>query len=214
MRNPFVLIDDGHGEDTIGKWSPVFSFDFACDEVRIKKGERFKENWVNERVSLFFAERLIKRGISFEFIAPGKNDISLKERKKVQNKYYQELKQKGFDPITISIHANAFGNLDEWNDIQGVETFHKNSCPNSLKLAQIVQKEVMEFRKLHKPYNKRTNRGVKTANYYIFREFEGTTILFESEFMTNFETLKLLCSTAYQGEIAEALTKSVIQYYK
>ncbi len=190
MRNPIVLIDDGHGESTVGKWSPIFNFDFSCDEMRIKKGERFRENWVNERISLLFAEKLSKKGIPFEFIAPEKKDIPLRERKKRQYELYKGLQSKGFEPVTISIHANAFGNLDEWNDIQGVETFYKTSCPNSLKLAQIVQKEVMEFRKLHKPYNKRTNRGVKTANFYIFREFEGAVILFESEFMTNFETLK------------------------
>jgi len=214
MGTPFVLIDDGHGENTVGKWSPVFDFDFSCDEIRIKKGERFKENWVNERISLFLSERLVKRGIGFEFIAPEKTDISLSKRKEVQNRHYSNLKNKGFEPITISIHANAFGNLNQFNEAQGVETFYKNSCPSSLKLAQIVQKEVMEYRKLHKPYNRKTDRGIKTANFYILKEFLGTTILFESEFMTNFETLKLLCSTAYQDEVAEALTKSVVQYYK
>lgn len=208
----FLILDDGHGMDTIGKCSPIFDKQTKVGDLTFNSGQRFKENMFNEGVMNFLIEELRVEGIPFDQLAPSQKDIPLGERKLLQNDIWQKAVNDGFTPLTVSIHANGLGSGDSWNTVYGVETFHKQD-EISLHLANLIQREVMVVRGKYKPFNfKSTNRGVKTANYYIFREFSGIVVLFEGEFMTNLESLKLLCSIDYQKEIAKAIKTAIINF--
>ena len=221
MKRIYVIISDGHGEDTIGKWSPVFRTTTKLGDIEFLPGERFIENYFNDRVADLLENILRSRGIPCEQLAPEHEDISLRQRAMRQESAYNVAIKRGFTPITMSIHANGLGIGDKWNRAQGIETFYKNRplsseeeqvADDSLRLASLIQNNVMDFRKHYKPYNHLTNRGVKTANFFIFRNYKGIVVLPESEFMTNIDTLKLLCSNEFQRQTAEAYFKAIKEF--
>lgn len=209
----FVILDDGHGMDTIGKCSPIFERQTKIGDIIFDPQQRFKENMFTQNVVDIISKKLTIQGIPSILLTPEIKDISLGERKLRQNEIYKKYKKEGFSIITISIHANALGSGNNWNDVYGVETFYKNGCEKSLKLAQLIQTSVIKERLNFKPFNfQKTDRGVKTENFYIFREFMGTTVLFESEFMTNIDSLKLLCSDSYRDKVSDAIVDSVLRF--
>lgn len=223
MKRIYIILSDGHGEDTLSsKFSPVFYTVTKLGDMEFLPGERFYENYFNKRVTDLLEDKLIKAGFACNQLAPEHRDISLTERKVRQEIIYNQAISYGFKPITISIHANGLGLGDKWNKAQGIETFYKSNIlpeeadgeevKESKKLANIIQKNIIHYRKYWQPYNKLTNRGVKTANFFIFRNYKGIVVLPESEFMTNIDTLKLLCSEEYQEQTAEAYFQAVKEF--
>ena len=207
-----VIVSDGHGEETQGKSSPVFENDIIIGGVQLKKGERFKENWFNQSVADLLFFELVKRNIYVKQLCPESEDIPLDKRRVIQNKMHDEMVKKGFLPITISIHANAHLDGSVWTSAQGVETFFKNRDKESERLATLIQEKVIEVRKHYLPFNQYTNRGVKTANFYIFRNYKGIVVLPEAEFMTNKGTVVLLASKEFQEKTAKAYADAIEEF--
>lgn len=204
-----AILGDGHGDDTLAKWSPVFKRRTVVGDVTFGEGERFRENDFNAPVVDMLERELNRRNIVVRQLAPEKADISLSERARRHAKVYAELKEMGYVPVTISVHANGLGYGDRWNNAQGIETYYKEGCEGSKELAELIQENVMKVRRNYLPYNTRTDRGVKTANFYVFRNYEGVVVLPESEFMTNKQTLNLLCSVDYRRETVMAYADAI-----
>ena len=212
MKRLYVILSDGHGEDTEHKGSPIFRTATKVGDVEFLPGERFQENYFNASVSNLVEKKLKRLGFPVQQLAPEDADIPLSVRKTRQHAIHHLAEKRGFLPITLSIHANGLGDGSAWNTAQGIETYHKGNCPESLRLANIIQRNVIDFRKHYQPYNTRTDRGVKTANFYVFRNYKGIVVLPESEFMTNLETLKLLCSDSFILNTAVAYVKAVEEF--
>lgn len=92
---PIVLLDNGHGKETAGKRSPVWS-----------DGSQLFEWEFNRDIVRRIAERLQADGIPYRILVPEENDISLSERAKRANEYAKEFNGKAY---VLSIHANAGG---------------------------------------------------------------------------------------------------------
>ncbi len=124
------------------------------------------------------------------------HDVPLHERVTLAN----HLKVDAF----ISIHANAFGR--DWNEAQGIETF---TCVNTGKitksLANGVQQELIKL-------TGRRDRGVKQRNFTVLQDTSMPAILVECGFMTNENELKLLKSSHYQKQCAQAITNGVLRW--
>ena len=55
----------------------------------------------------------------------------------------------------------------------------------------------------------RTNRGVKTANYYVLRRTNMPAVLTELAFISNPEEERLLASVTYQEKCALAIANGI-----
>lgn len=92
---PIVLLDNGHGKETAGKRSPVWS-----------DGAQLFEWEFNRDIVRRIAKKLQADGIPYRVLVPEENDISLTERARRANEYAKEFNGKAY---VLSIHANAGG---------------------------------------------------------------------------------------------------------
>ena len=92
---PIVLLDNGHGKETAGKRSPIWS-----------DGSQLFEWEFNRDIVCRIAEKLQADGIPYRVLVPEENDISLTERARRANEYAKEFNGKAY---VLSIHANAGG---------------------------------------------------------------------------------------------------------
>lgn len=93
--NVKILIDNGHGFDTLGKCSP---------------DKKFKEWEYNRLIARQVVAILKERGYDAELLVPEDKDISLKERVQRVNEYCNCLGKN--QVLLISVHCNAAGNGD------------------------------------------------------------------------------------------------------
>ena len=212
-----VIIDSGHGIDTIGKWSPKFHTTTTVGDMEFLAGERFKEHYFNFPTSLLLQTELAKNNIPSRLIRNTEKDMPITERVQIQRYLYNRYKELGFKVVTISVHANAVGDGNSWIDAYGVETFAHVDCKESNKIAGLVQSNTMEVRKRYTPFRHNTDRGVKNANFWHFNRgrragFEGLVILPEAEFMTWLPSLKLLTSNQYKEDYVKAIAEAVVEY--
>jgi len=217
MNKKALIIDDGHGKNTLDKSSPIFLVETKIGDKTIPAGGRFRENTFNMAVADYLNDIAKENGIPTALTAPEHEDIVLVERAKRQQQAFFIFKKQGLFPISISIHANDHLPNGEriFNSANGIETFYKQAYDNqpsdwhrqSKELAFFVQHQALKVR------NQR-NRRVEPANFYVLRNFHGPAVLFESGFMTNTKELEYLASIQYQKEIAEALFDGIINFYK
>ena len=92
---PIVLLDNGHGKETAGKRSPVWS-----------DGSQLFEWEFNRDIVRRIAKKLQADGIPYRVLVPEENDVSLTERARRANEYVKEFNGKAY---VLSIHANAGG---------------------------------------------------------------------------------------------------------
>jgi len=180
-----VAIDDGHGMNTAGKRTPTFP-----------DGSIMKENEFNRRVAHLLAVHLVRCGIDVLMVAPGDVDTPLSKRTEAANKAKVDL--------YISIHANAM--TGSWGAARGIETYHyTQASPDSKRAARIIHKHLIAGTRL-------SDRGVKSADFYVLRETAMPAVLVECGFMDNLKEAKLLLTEAYRAECAEELARGVCEY--
>lgn len=92
---PIVILDNGHGEETAGKRSPVWS-----------DGSQLFEWEFNRDIVRRISEKLEADGIPYRILVPEETDISLTERARRANEIAKENNGKAY---VLSIHANAGG---------------------------------------------------------------------------------------------------------
>lgn len=92
---PIVILDNGHGEETAGKRSPVWG-----------DGSQLFEWEFNRDIVRRISEKLEADGIPYRILVPEETDISLTERARRANEIAKENNGKAY---VLSIHANAGG---------------------------------------------------------------------------------------------------------
>lgn len=177
-----VAIDAGHGHNTAGKRCP---------------DDSMREWDFNSAVATKVCKLLNKKGINTyrSDDTTGETDIALITRTNNINKRNAK--------ICVSIHANA--NTGKWNSANGIETYIVAKGGQAEKLANIVQKKLIEKTGLR-------NRGVKVGNLHMVRETEMSAILCECGFMDNKEEAKLLKSDSYRTKCAEAISDGILEF--
>lgn len=95
MQRLIPILDNGHGKDTKGKRSPVWS-----------DGKQLFEYEFNRDIVKRIADELTKRGIEYRILVPEIIDISLGERCRRANHIHGTSGKRAF---LVSVHANAGG---------------------------------------------------------------------------------------------------------
>ena len=105
--------------------------------------------------------------------------------------------------IFLSIHCNAFSNPAA----HGMETYHYAGSYRGQRLATLLNEELLKEGGL-------SNRGVKTANFYVIKHSKVPASLIELGFITNYNEEALLRDDAYQNKLAFAIAKAIGRYFQ
>ncbi len=188
-----IAIDAGHGSNTAGKRTP----------------DGYREHWINVKCADYFHKALKRCG--FEAIKTGWNDTDSTDDTDVALSARQKLIKNAQCDISVSWHANAFGDGRTYNDSQGIETLIHNN-PSYVKdsgaLAVKVQNRLVKG-------TRQKNRGVKAQSLAMCNcTAMGTnaSILIEIGFMTNEYEAKLMQTDAFCMECAEEAAQGVCEY--
>ncbi len=186
-----VTIDAGHGGNgsTPGK--------------RFLDGERYEWD-INDAVADKLQPMLESKGITVHRLddATGQSDISLNSR------LYQAINI-GSD-LHISVHQNSAG-AENWCEATGTEVYYSTlGSARSIQLAKETANRMSE-------YIQTRNRGAKTNNLFITREFTNANIdaiLVEGLFMDNYEDTRYMMSNEYAQRYAQAIADSIYNTYR
>jgi N-acetylmuramoyl-L-alanine amidase len=197
-----VFLDDGHGKDTPGKRTPYLK----------SLGRQVKENEFNKAVTIKIGEYLKRHGVHVIQVAPGDDDVPLKQRTDYANKiYWQYCAKYGKESVVaiyVSIHFNAldgtFGGSDPSGFSVHIYTGQRNK--NSGKLAQYILDEL-------KNGTKQINRGIVEQNLHVVRETVMPAVLTENGFMDNEREALLMISPDFQEEVATEHVKGICKYF-
>lgn len=190
-----VLVDNGHGFETLGKRS---------------HDGRLLEYAYSREIARRLVASLQARGIDAEQIVPENKDISLKERCRRVNAICAKLGSKNC--ICISIHNNADKGTS-WTNASGFSIFvSPNASANSKKLASV-------FTDTSKKYCLEGDRAIPKEKYWtknlaICRDTNCPAVLTENLFMTNKSDVDFLLSDIGKKIIVKMHEEAVIEYIK
>lgn len=194
IGNKIIGIDPGHGGIDLGASG---------------KGGA-SENEINLAISLKL-KRLIEQSGGVVVITRNDKDGLYTEKSKttrekktedLQNR--KELINNSNCDIFLTIHLNSFPQSKYY----GAQTFYKENCEKSKKLAYMVQKEL---RNILDEDNKRVPQS--RDDVYLIREVEAPSILVECGFLSNPTEEKLLQDEKYQEKIAWSIYSGIIKYF-
>lgn len=192
----YILIDNGHGENTKGKCSP--------------DGVLREWKWARE-VATLLKDRLGEEGILSELIVTEDRDVSLSERAKRVNKVVSEKKKEGITCILISIHINAAGSDGKWLNANGWSVYVcNNASKNSKTLAQCLYKYANEYGLKGNRYVPKEKYWV--ADYTILTKTSCPAILTENLYQDNKDDVAFLLSNEGKDIIVEVHKKGIIEY--
>ena len=151
-----------------------------------KKGT--KEADITKKVSSLLACQLIQKGFNIEFFQQKNSFTEVSEAENTSK-----------SDLFISIHCNS------WTDSKanGVEVLHYPTSTKGIKLARLVQNELVEATTLK-------DRGIKArSDLHVIRRTKATAILVELAFLSNPEEEKLLLEEPkiFADAIAEGIKK-------
>lgn len=193
-----ILIDNGHGVDTIGKCSP---------------DKKFYEYLYNRYIAQIITNELQIKGYDAERIVYEEQDISLKERVKRINNICDKLGKNNV--IVISIHCNAASNGNEWSAAQGWSAYTSKNNTKSDILAECLYKEAKKNfigRKIRTDYS--DNDADFEENFFILKNTKCIAVLTENFFMDNKDDLLYLCSDVGKNAIIQTHINGVINFLK
>ena len=193
MSDILVAIDAGHGSQTAGKRTP----------------DGYREHWINVMTANYCVEALTRCGV--KTLKIGWNDTNARDDTDVLLGTRQSIIKKNKCNISVSIHANAYGNGATFNSANGVETLYHldGSCvKDSKRLATLVQNNLIKG-------TKQTNRGVKQQSLAMCNCVKmGTqaSVLCEIGFMTNKAESDLMKTEAFCKEQGEDIARGICEY--
>lgn len=160
------------------------------------------ERDVNTSVSHKLGEILLKEGYPVVFVREQDTGITLLERSGVAN-------QSG--GVFVSVHANAHPD----RSVAGTMTFYPGTrgggsrefIATSKELAGYVQQEMVDLLK-------RSDKGVRQANFSVLRNTHIPAILVEIAFVSNPEEEKLLAREDFQNKAAVAIARGIQKYLR
>ena len=188
-----VLLDNGHGANTLGKCSP-----------KKDDGSRFREYKFARELVQCLQIKLTTMGYNVFIVTPEQADVSLKERVKRINAVVSQ--HGAGNCIMISIHVDAAGSEDKWMTARGWTAYTTKGQNNSDKLAECLY-NAAEERMINDPFIKASYAGEmqkllrkdntdgdkdKEADFYIIKGANCPAVLTENFFQDNRKDVQLL----------------------
>lgn len=188
-----VILDNGHGVNTLGKSSPDGSL---------------KEYKYTREIVAKIHEQLTKEGIDSYILVPEENDVSLKERVTRANKLYLENNKSA---ILVSVHCNAAGDDGNWHNARGWSVFvAQNASNNSKKLADCIANKASEAG-LKMRYST-PNQSYWVQSLAICRDTKCPAVLTENLFQDNKEDVEFLLSESGKEIIGKIHVEGIKKY--
>lgn len=187
-----VLIDNGHGSNTLGKRSP---------------DGRLREYAYAREIALRLEMELRKYGIDVERIVKEEVDVPLAERCRRANEH------RASEAILISIHCNAAGNGSDWMQARGWEAWTSVGKTKADKLATYLYEaaaECLPGMKIRKDMS--DGDPDKESQFYILKHTKCPAVLTENLFQDNREDVDFLLSEAGKRAIVDLHVKGICQY--
>lgn len=182
-----ILFDNGHGQETPGKRSPLW-----------KDGRQLFEWEFNRDMVRRIILKCCHAGIRAVKLVPETFDVSLEERCKRANLWYDRCNG---NCIVVSIHANAGGGT-------GFEVYtspgQTKADPIATKLIEQLQKDFPEI-KMRK--DMADGDPDKEAGFYILKHTKAPAILAENLFMDNESDCQLLMAEDFRDKLADSYVK-------
>ena len=203
-KNFYFLLDNGHAKSTAGKHSAKFP----------DTGVRFYEYEFNRAVVEKIAKGFDERGIKYHILVPEvEEDIPLTTRANRANAY---CKKYGTNKcLFISVHANAIGHGETWENAGGWCIYTTKGVTKSDEYAKVFY-EVAE--ETLKPYGFRCRNGKSTsegnagpdqeANFTVIYKTNCPAVLTENLFFTNLKEAEFLRSDEGRQVIADIHIKA------
>lgn len=102
----------------------------------------------------------------------------------------------------VSIHVNA----SDYRSIRGVETYHYPGAPRGTKLAQAVQRRLVEA-------TRRPDRGVHAEDFVVVREPRVPAILVETGYLTNPAEAAVIVTAKHRRRVAEGIARGIADFF-
>ena len=179
-----ILFDNGHGQETPGKRSPIW-----------KDGRQLFEWEFNRDMVRRIILKCDHAGIRAVKLVPETFDVSLEERCKRANLWYDRCNG---NCIVVSIHANAGGGT-------GFEVYtspgQTKADPIGTELIEQLQQDFPEI-KIRK--DMADGDPDKEAGFYILKHTKAPAILAENLFMDNEADCRLLMAEDFRDKLADS----------
>ena len=187
-----ILIDNGHGYNTLGKQSPLLDESIKIGDEFIEKN-RFKEWKYTRVIAKQIVDKMKSMGYDVRLVTPEEKDITLSERIRRINTICN--KEGAGNVLLISVHANAVGDSSQWMQGKGWEAYTTRGKTISDKLAEFLYKradENIKDRKIREDWT--DGDRDKEADFYIIKKAKCAAVLTENFFYDNKDDLKYLTS--------------------
>lgn len=187
-----ILIDNGHGENTPGKRSPVWD-----------DGAQLFEYEFNRDIARRVVNILSARGVDAELVVREATDVSLGERVRRINAV-----AKKSQCLLVSIHANAGGGT-------GWEAWTSIGDTKSDKYATIFYTEaetIFPDRKIRK--DSTDGDPDKESDFYILKNTTCPAVLTENFFMDTEMDCRLIMSPVGRRLVAELHVNAILKCLK
>lgn len=189
-----ILLDNGHGENTLGKCSP----------------DRSLLEWkYTRKIARLISEKLIDKGYNVHILVPEDNDIALGERCKRVNKFVDEYGSNNV--VLISIHCNAAGSDGKWHKARGwqVHTYIKPS-QESISLANILFDTTSDLGlKVRRPS---PDQNYWMNDFWILKHSKCPAVLTENFFQDNEDDVEFLLSDKGINSVVKLHVDSIMKY--
>lgn len=191
-----ILIDNGHGNNTLGKCSP--------------DGRHREYRWARSFARML-QDSLREKGYRAELVTPELYDVPIKTRCARVNEYCK--KYGSTNVLLVSIHNDAKGNLGKWEDARGFSArVSLNASQRSKNLATYIAKEMEKsVVKVRKPL---PTQWYWQQNLGICRDTNCPAVLTENLFQDNKEDVSLLSDERYVRILCNAHVNGIINYIK
>jgi N-acetylmuramoyl-L-alanine amidase len=201
MKRLLVILDNGHGDDTSGKRSPVW-----------KNGSQLFEYEFNREIVNLIALELTayeNHGIDCTRLVPELHDVSLRQRVVRTNNIVKAARAQGDETLLISVHGNA-GKGTGWEVFTTVGETKSDLFAESIALTAI-SRFAGRF-----PVRKDVSDGDldKESNFYILKNSIGPAVLTENLFMDTWKDCKFMMSSEGKRVLAKIHIEAILDYFK
>ena len=208
VKLPVILIDNGHGRETVGKRSPDALRNLYFSPYYFREYE-----WAR-KCAQGIVDVLQTLGQTAFLLVKEESDVSLQERVERVNAYCRKY---GKDNVLlVSIHNNAAGDGSKWMTARGWSAYTTPGVTQSDYLAARIYdaaedtfKAPLKVRK-YTP-EKKAGRDFEQA-LYLLKNTYCPAVLTENFFQDNKEDVLYLKSDKGLGECIDIHTEGIINY--
>lgn len=190
-------LDNGHGQKTAGKRSPVFD----------DGSSQLLEYEFNRDIVRRIMKELDKHDIAYYNVVPETDiDDFLSGRVDRANSFETELPK-----LFVSVHANAAParSSKHWasDSIKGIETWHYHGSKRGQKMASVFQRHLIEKTK----FNNRHLKSRPESQFFVLRKTKMTAVLTENGFYNNKQEALNLMKDEVRQQIADAHVAAILE---